>query len=271
MQTTTEAVSFQFRAPRGPLSEFVGLLWYWRGHDVPYSKEWVLPDGSVELVVRLESDRVSDSGISAARSRAVLIERTVRDELLGIHFKPGGAFPFLGLPLGELGRSGATIGDVWGERRGSELLSRLHAAPDIAGKFRVLEQWLLRIADRPLEHHPAVGFALRKFQAADQATDRLSSAGVAREVNLSQRRFIELFRDEVGVTPKLFCRIHRFEQVIRTLEAPQAVDWTDVALSCGYFDQSHFIHDFQGFSGLTPTGYLELRDPIAPFHVEVRD
>lgn len=266
MQTTTQAVSFRFRPPRGRLSAFVGLLWYWKGHDLPYSQEWVLPDGSVELVIRLESDRVSDSGVSAPRSRAILIERTVQDELLGIHFKPGGAFPFLGVPLDELERSGVTIGDVWGERQGSELLSRLHDAPDIEGKFRVLEQWLLRIADRPPEHHPAVGFALSKFQTAAG----LSSLEAAREVNLSQRRFIELFRDEVGVTPKLFCRIHRFKRVVATLESPQPVDWADVALSCGYFDQSHFIHDFQGFSGLTPTEYLERRHPTAPYHVTLR-
>jgi AraC-like DNA-binding protein len=76
---------------------------------------------------------------------------------------------------------------------------------------------------------------------------------------MSQRRFIELFRHEVGMTPKLFCRVERFQGVIRNLERARDVDWVDVALSYGYSDQSHFNHDFREFSGVRPSDYLSLR------------
>jgi AraC-like DNA-binding protein len=56
--------------------------------------------------------------------------------------------------------------------------------------------------------------------------------------------------------PKLFCRVRRFQQVLRFIEKEQPFDWVEVALACGYYDQAHFINDFQAFSGLNPTAYL---------------
>ena len=73
----------------------------------------------------------------------------------------------------------------------------------------------------------------------------------------SQRRFIQLFSNEVGLTPKLFCRVNRFQRVVRSLASIEEVDWAEVALDCGYYDQAHFIHDFQDFAGITPSAYLE--------------
>lgn len=134
-------------------------------------------------------------------------------------------------------------------------------------KFMVLEKWLIRIANRPLKHHPAVSYAIKKFQ---MDPGLLSSAAVAEKVNLSQRRFIQLFRDEVGLTPKLFCRVQRFREVIKTVKTYCDVDWVDIALSCGYFDQSHFNHDFREFRGISPTEYLELRTEHLS-HVQVRE
>jgi transcriptional regulator GlxA family with amidase domain len=107
-----------------------------------------------------------------------------------------------------------------------------------------------------LKHHAAISFALEKFE---RDPGLQSSAVVAEKVNLSQRRFIDLFRDEVGLTPKLFCRVQRFRDVIETIAHQETLDWVDLALSYGYTDQSHFIHDFREFSGLRPSEYLGLR------------
>ena len=81
--------------------------------------------------------------------------------------------------------------------------------------------------------------------------------GVGRKVRgISKRRFEQVFNEQVGLTPKLFCRIRRFQRVLQLINEQNDIDWTDVALSCGYFDQSHFIHDFQSFSGINPTEYV---------------
>jgi transcriptional regulator GlxA family with amidase domain len=121
------------------------------------------------------------------------------------------------------------------------------------------------IAGQPPVHHPAVAFALNVFE---KDPGLQSSALVAQKVNLSQRRFIDLFRNEVGMTPKLFCRVQRFRDVVVGINDIAAVDWVDLALSFGYTDQSHFIHEFREFSGLRPSEYLSLRTEH-PGHVKV--
>jgi AraC-like DNA-binding protein len=92
---------------------------------------------------------------------------------------------------------------------------------------------------------------------------------VVQGIGLSLRRFGELFGSEVGLPPKAFCRIRRFNEVLRRVERCIDVDWADVAASCGYFDQAHFNHDFRAFAGLTPSAYL--RDRMSRTHVVVSD
>ena len=67
---------------------------------------------------------------------------------------------------------------------------------------------------------------------------------------------------EVGLTPKHYCRIRRFQRAVTLANCGRHVDWPQVALDCGYFDQAHFINDFRSFSGLTPTRYLAARTPF---------
>jgi AraC-like DNA-binding protein len=258
-------VVFQYYVPRSPLSEFVGVFWYWRGHPVPYSQERVLPMGTSEFVINLGAGPAGGV-LAGPHSESAIIERTEQDELLGIHFEFGGISPFLGFPLGEMHGLNVTLADVWGEQKTSELMCRLLEAGTVEAKFHTLERWLMTVAKHPLEHHPAVAFAMKEFQ---HDPGLLSSAAMADRVGFSQRRFIQLFRDEVGLTPKLFCRVQRFQGVIQSVQKCETVDWVDVALSRGYFDQSHFNHDFREFSGLNPTEYLSLRTEHLN-HVRVR-
>jgi AraC-like DNA-binding protein len=92
---------------------------------------------------------------------------------------------------------------------------------------------------------------------------------VIQRIGLSPRRFGELFRSEVGLSPKTFCRVRRFNEVLKRIERVYEIDWADVPLSCGYFDQAHFNHEFRAFAGLTPSDYL--RDRISRTHVVSRD
>jgi AraC-like DNA-binding protein len=259
--------TFKARPPVGPLSKFVALFWYWPDHPRPFIRERILPMGTVELVIRLDSPRGAESGIAGPRSLPMIIGRHATNQLLGVHFKPGGAFPFLGLPFGELHNTWLTLENLWGEKRAQRLLCLLHEEPTVELKFQLLERWLTWIADQPLKHHAAIAFALGEFNS-DSGLQ--SSAVVAEKVNLSQRRFIDLFRNEVGMTPKLFCRVQRFWNIIEAIHPMKTVDWADLAMSFGYTDQSHFIHEFREFSGLRPSEYLDLRTEHMG-HVKIPD
>jgi transcriptional regulator GlxA family with amidase domain len=115
---------------------------------------------------------------------------------------------------------------------------------------------------RPVEHHYAVGTALAKL--AHDAN--FSVRDPAKAVGLSQRRFIQVFAAEVGLTPGKFSRVQRFRRALGAIPKGGAPDWAAVAADCGYFDQSHFIHDFRAFSGLSPTQYLRQRSERAKEH-----
>jgi AraC-like DNA-binding protein len=73
---------------------------------------------------------------------------------------------------------------------------------------------------------------------------------------VSHKHFIHEFRRHVGLTPKVFCRIRRFQEVLARIQAQKQVNWIDIAYACGYYDQAHFIRDFQAFSGLNPSAYV---------------
>jgi AraC-like DNA-binding protein len=255
--------------PQPALSNFVELFWLYEGYSQPHDKERLLPDGSMELVINLNEDqsRVYDrhnptqyhatrgAVLVGAQSEFFVIDTAEQLSVIGVHFKPGGAFPFFKLPAGELHNQHVALDLLWGAAAG-ELRDRLLEAPTPETKFRILEECLLAQAAKPLLRHPAVHFALRVF-GDQQGTP--SIADVTGQIGLSSRRFVDVFANEVGLTPKLFCRVRRFQKVLRSIGTGQQVDWAGVALECGYFDQAHFIHDFRAFSGLSPTAYAAHR------------
>jgi AraC-like DNA-binding protein len=65
-----------------------------------------------------------------------------------------------------------------------------------------------------------------------------------------------VFAADVGLTPKVFSRVLRFQRVLALIRRDRQIDWADVAVASGYYDQAHFIHDFRAFSGMSPTAYL---------------
>jgi AraC-like DNA-binding protein len=103
----------------------------------------------------------------------------------------------------------------------------------------------------------------------DRSNGACPVGDVVQRIGLSSRRFVDLFRAEVGLSPKVYCRIRRFNEALRRVEQLTDVDWVDVALSCGYFDQAHFNHDFRAFSGVSPSTYLRHR--TARTHVAITD
>jgi AraC-like DNA-binding protein len=251
--------------PRPPLSDFVGLFWFYEDYRQPHKKERLLPDGSMELVINLREDQtrlydrhdtdqvrtLGGSLIVGAQSEFFVIDTAEQASVVGVHFKPGGAFPFFGLPAGELRNSHLSLDTLWGALAG-ELRERLLEAATPQAMFCILEEVLLARARR-LERHPAVKFALREFYGIPH-TRTISE--VTAQIGLSAKRFIQVFDGEVGLTPKLFCRVRRFQKVLRLVRAGRRVEWAGVAADCGYFDQAHFIRDFHAFSGLNPSAYL---------------
>jgi AraC-like DNA-binding protein len=263
-------MNFHHHTPSEPLNHFISLMWFGDDYIVPHALERVLPTGEMSLIINLWENRTrvynaddprkfetfDGSIVAGAYSAFTVIDTDEQRSTAGVVFRPGGAFPFLGLPAGELQDANASLSDLWGRQATADLREQLLAAGSPEAKFNVLERTFLCRMNAPIEAtHPAVSFAVHNFRSRPQR--RISA--VTDQIGLSDRRFIQLFSQQVGLTPKLFCRVQRFQQVLRniaSLATNSAIDWPQIALTCGYFDQAHFIHDFRAFSGINPTTYV---------------
>ncbi len=166
----------------------------------------------------------------------------------------------------ELANTHLDLETLWG-RTAVELRERLCEASTAADSFELLQEALTDHLFRPPEHHYAVSTALARFDEQNVGTIRK----IAEDVGLSERRFIEVFKSEIGVTPKLFSRLKRFQRtrmVIHKLE--NLPNWASVAADHGYFDQSHLIREFQEFSGQSPAAYLQEYHRFLEQHLHVK-
>lgn len=245
-----------FRVPGGALSKFVELLWLYVTPLQAHAEERMLPMATTELVIDLAGGTTNSPAalVVGPHSEYWALDTSRASAVIGVHFRPGGAFPFFGVPAGELHNARVPLDALWGSTA-ALLIEQVLAGSSPAVMFDVLERLLLNAA-RTLTRHRAVDFAL---QALSGPLARGSVSDVCDAVGMSQRRFLERFRGEVGMAPKLYARVQRFQAVVATVQTLREVNWTDIAAACGYFDQAHFIHDFRAFSGFTPAQYLALK------------
>jgi len=253
-------------APGPPLARFVERLWYYRNDPTPHAKERLMPDGCVSIVINLAEDQIrlydpddtrkmftiDGCALSGPRIKSFAIDTDEQNHVVGICFHPAGAVPFLKVPSTELCDQHLELGDVWGSFA-RQLRDRVLEAPTPLAKLRAVELALLQRAAGMFDDHPTVEYAVKTFLHAPQTANICK---IVSETGFSSRRFIELFKHHVGLTPKLFCRVRRFQCVLRRITSGRPVRWADVAVDCGYFDQPHFIHDFRSFSGINPSKYL---------------
>jgi AraC-like DNA-binding protein len=260
--------------PRAPLNQFVELLWFHEGVSPDHRLERVLPDGSVELIINLRDedrhvfDRANyrsqrtyrQSWLSGPHSEFIVIDTAPNASMIGAHFRPGGATAFFPLPLGELQNNVVDLEIFW-KSAASSLRDRLLEASSPSEKFRILEDTLLARCRGVQSTHRAVSSALDCFM---REPGNAAIRAVADRVGFSPRHFIELFSDQVGMTPKVFCRVRRFQRALGQIQR-RGVKWAELAADCGFYDQAHLIRDFREFCGMTPGDYLKQRPEYPNF------
>ncbi|WP_211178330.1 MULTISPECIES: helix-turn-helix domain-containing protein [Brasilonema] len=266
---------YQTYLPQSLLSQFIEFFWMREGEHLSAVQTRLLPMGMMELVINLHEDSIplfdrqsrvqrgSTNGtmLCGTHSENFIAQVDRKISVMGVHFRPGGGTAFFGLPAGELHNENISLDELW-QGHAAELRDRL-LKTSLKNRFSVLERFLMQMLRSPALH-PAVDFAVQQFQRSTLPTVR----AVTDQIGFSTRHFNQLFRDQVGLTPKLFCRIQRFQQVLNLLALKNQVNWMDIVFTCGYFDQAHLIHEFRAFADCTPTEYLSRRG-FHPCHVEL--
>ena len=266
--------------PAAPLASCVDTIWFVSRPALPHSRERSLPTGRVDLVIPLLQDGVVrfdcvDSAVaqhlrgavvSGAHDRFAVRGMGGPSSVIGVHFKAGGAAALLGGALRDLRNRTVLLDELWGPMA-RDLRERLQAAPQVAQKLRIVEAALLaRLAEAP----PAdamVAWALQAL-ARDPAAARIEA--VQRASGCPAQQFIRRFEAAVGLTPKRYARVLRFNALLPRLVRVGPIDWAEVAVEGGYFDQSHMIHEFKRLAGVTPAAYAPVH-ASQPTHVAIAD
>jgi AraC-like DNA-binding protein len=260
MLDNIEGKVLQILHPSFPLSSVVECLWHYEGSAVVRGREHVLPDGRFQIVLNLAAGKGAICGL---RSQHAVINTAQTSWMIGVVFRPGGALGFLGTSALEFWDRSVALDLVWGSQA-AVLLEQLRNARSAGERLRILEAVLAyRMPSDGEAIHPAVGYALQVFNAAPHIC---TVADVSRQIGWSRRWFSHAFSEQVGMTPKCYCRLMRFQKVVRQIASGQPVDWVDVALAGGFCDQAHLVHEFRAFSGLSPERYLAAERPF-PNHV----
>lgn len=277
MTTYTSRMALRIFAPPASLAAFVEAFWIEDGENHEGGarslvQQRELPNGIPLLAINLskgESLRVYHPGalrcgdsfpeafLRGPHSEWYQYEESPALVQVGVRFRPGGASPFFAPPSSELHNRHVPLDALWGARATTELRERLLEAPGPEEQVRLLARTLQAEAVRPLELHPAVAFALHACHAsyASDAPLACTIAEVADEVGMSHARFIQVFRAAVGLTPKRYWRVRRFQEVLRRACGRERDTWTQIALECGYYDQAHLNHDFRALAGTTPDAH----------------
>jgi AraC-like DNA-binding protein len=252
-------VRFEIFFPAPALRRIVRFYWTLAGVG-RFAPQVVFPDGCLDMVFQLGDPfaEFDSRGVGIVQSRNLLagqlrrpvrIGPTGRVETFGIRFQPGGAHPVLRFPLDSCEDRIVALYDVWGATA-RELGQRLGDASSDRARVRIADGFLLRLRRR--ESAACVDFALDRIASG---ADIWRTAELAREAGVSARHLQRLFREYVGMSPKLYSRVQRFQTALRLLDRA-AGNIATAAADSGYFDQPHLIHDFREFTGMTPSAFL---------------
>jgi AraC-like DNA-binding protein len=253
--------------PSHPLNDFIYDLYYIDGR-APYPRLKVFPMPVSHLILNLgdafrwhgpgQAERAALSTESCwvgLWSQHYIVDWPLNVRFFGVHFKPGGAYPFLQFPLSELHNQVVSLDAIWG-KFAAEIRERLYVAPTIQGGLALLERLLLARLAETLHGLDVVQYAVREIALHPGA---ISIPALSDRIGISQNHLGTQFKRIVGVPTKELTRVYRFAHALRSIDPAQPVDWAQVAQSSHFYDQSHFNKDFLAFTGYSPGDYLRRR------------
>jgi AraC-like DNA-binding protein len=254
------------RLPHPTLIPFIHTYWYSCDPAAIHRHERILPNGRPQIVISLGRDFLTNANHPAdplqpqpaalflgIYSHHQLIDTIDLTELIGISFHPGGTIPFFPDTTHTFTNRETSLEEIWG-RAALNLRNDLRQSATPTEKFNLLDFALRHrfTESRAPRRIPTIDYAFAKLQSSPAAT---TIAELSRDMGISPRRLSHLFHEHVGVSPKTYSRIQRFQQAVQLMHRGADIHWIELALTCGYYDQSHFANDFRAFSGVSPTYY----------------
>lgn len=254
------------KTPSKALGAAIDSLFHLANYNPEHTIERIVPDGLASIVIELDGQRrhildndsqevIQDcqgSWVSGVYANYISMTPLPNTELIALRVFPGQGAPLLGVPMSRLNDRVVDGTSIFGDAIDQHRRALLDLQ-DADEKLACLEAWLENRWDESVAPPPTVTTALETI-TGDPTQATLKS--VHETVGVSSKHLADLFKRFVGPTPKVFQRLVRFSAALRRIQDSQEVNWADVSVESGYFDQAHFIRDFCRFSGFTPRRFL---------------
>ena len=258
---------YQFITPSPILAPFIKHYWMletdeWEGN----VSERVVPTGNLQLMFHYRKPFTMtfpgqqtyvqpQSFVSGISSRFMDATTQGSSGVIALEFQPYGACNFFGFPLNELENRSVHLADIFaGEVRFIE--EQIGECTDAQSRINIIEKFLVEklnpINDRDFN------LVKSAVEVIMHSHGQIQSNRLAGKLAVTPKNLERKFASLVGKSPKQFARIVRFQEVMNGLATRQSKYLTEYAFNNGYFDQSHFIHEFKTFSGYTPREFVKL-------------
>ncbi len=174
----------------------------------------------------------------------------------GIYFQPNAIKSIFGIDAYELTNRHIDINDIVKTNMAERLLENVSTEE----RIKLLSSFLVKHIEKRKIENENINFATTLLQ------NGLSLQKIQQELNISERTLERFFKQHIGISPKLYARISRFQSALENIRDPQFYKLTDISYRADYFDQSHFIRDFKEFAGASPTQFkLKANEIVANF------
>jgi AraC-like DNA-binding protein len=257
------ALSSFVRVYRVVQFEFKGIT------NLPYKPYPPRPEHCLSFYPRdTETVEYVNSGKTITNLKTVLMGQ--QDEVTNRHvgrdflvfqvvFRPGALYRLTGIPSWELNNSYFDAETVFSKDI-KEVNDQLNDAHGFKEMVAVVESFLLKQVNRSVKDHHRLDEVSNIIL---QSTDNISIEWLAKESCLSLRQYERKFKERMGISPRYFNKIVRFENAFRLKNKSPQLDWLSIAIQCGYHDYQHLVKDYKAFTNQSPTGF-HLLDNAAP-------
>lgn len=259
--------------PPPQLARHVRMFWVFE-HDVPEGEPYVyrsMADGCAEMVFHYKGlfseldagDHTYHPAIvhaQTSRHRRFLTHSSFG--IFGVYLYPSALPQLFGLSSTAFSNQMPEITAVLGAD-GGLLQEQVMTATSHAQRVQIVSRFLLALLQKRRQDETAAHIAIRHII---EAKGQVNVTALASQLCLSARQFERTFKTFSGFSPKMYTRIIRFQRTLAEYGNTER-SMTDIAYECGYYDQSHFIHEFREFSGYHPRQYFSGR----PEGIEYRE
>lgn len=252
------------------LRESIVCYWFIKTNDIPRHTK-MLPDGHSDIMLNMglsytlsdlggNAEEISGSVFFGQRTKCLLLDQPGKVDMVGIRLRPGKEFLFSGMPAETLLNRHFPLSDLLGDAiarveqnlRDDTLLAE--------NKIRVVEEMLLELlAKSGKKGNEKVD---ETIAAIVHHKGNIALQELLAETGITYKQAERQFKKHLGISPKMYLRIYRFYHAFTLMRGKEKADWIAILSDCGYYDQSHFIKDFNFFAGRSPAQQLSVKDSL---------